>query len=212
MHARPDLRPRWDEMRQACATHSCCLAGSSTARLPRPVFLSGLDPKAHVLAVYASKCAVARAPRKTRFRLVASLCRVGLATHWVHVAGFRSCHDHPPHRSLAWRTRSEQEAAKTREVQREEKRRAKPLERNEGPRRNGARRTVIAASCRMPQPSTRSTPPPRRSWPPLAPARTRARPAWGPALDHGRSSASSERARGPGRGGQRPASSSSLSG
>lgn len=28
-------------------------------------------------------------PRKTRFRLVANLCRVGLVTHWVPSRGFR---------------------------------------------------------------------------------------------------------------------------
>ncbi len=33
---------------------------------------------------------VARTPRKTRFRLVANLCRVGVATHRVPIRGFRS--------------------------------------------------------------------------------------------------------------------------
>lgn len=73
------------------------------ARLPLAISLSGLDRTAHVLAVYASTRAVARTRRKTRFRLVASRCRVRLVTHRVHFAGFGSGHDLPPRPGLAWR-------------------------------------------------------------------------------------------------------------
>ncbi len=36
---------------------------------------------------------IARAPRKTRFRLPARLCRAGLATRWVPTKGFSHLHD-----------------------------------------------------------------------------------------------------------------------
>jgi len=53
----------------------------------RDPHLSGFHDAAHTLAVYASQCEVALAPRKTRFRLVAHLGRTTLATarapNWV---------------------------------------------------------------------------------------------------------------------------------
>jgi len=43
-------------------------------------------------------------PRKTRFRLLAKLCRAGLVTRWVPVQGFRVLPSHPPCPGFAWRT------------------------------------------------------------------------------------------------------------
>jgi len=52
---------------------------------------------------------VAPTPRKTRFRLPATLCRAGLAARWVLNVRFRRCflrwsHRSPPHPGFAWRT------------------------------------------------------------------------------------------------------------
>src|SRR5712691_6904600 len=43
-------------------------------------------------------------PRKTRFRLLAKLCRAALATRWVPLQGFRVLPSHPPCPGFAWRT------------------------------------------------------------------------------------------------------------
>ena len=51
--------------------------------------ISGLNHTARSLAVYASQCRVTPAPRKTRFRLLARLCRAGLVTRKVPSKGFR---------------------------------------------------------------------------------------------------------------------------
>jgi hypothetical protein len=63
---------------------------------PREV-ISGLHHTASGLAVYASQCGIAPAPRKTRFRLLAKLCRTGLVTRRVPTKGF---HVRPTSRSL----------------------------------------------------------------------------------------------------------------
>jgi hypothetical protein len=52
---------------------------------------------------------VAPAPRKTRFRLLARLCRAGLTTRWVLSVRFLRCflrrpHRSPPYPGFAWRT------------------------------------------------------------------------------------------------------------
>ena len=49
--------------------------------------ISGLNHTAFDLAVYASQCRLP-APRKTRFRLLARLCRTGLVTRRVPMKGF----------------------------------------------------------------------------------------------------------------------------
>ena len=50
--------------------------------------ISGLNHTAFDLAVYASQVTVTRSPRKTRFRLLAQLCRTGLVTRRVPMKGF----------------------------------------------------------------------------------------------------------------------------
>jgi hypothetical protein len=70
MHARPGLRPRWDDVSRLDDTHVLPRL-PKLAWLPRVCGLSGLDSTALVLAVYASRCGSPLPPRKTRFRLVA---------------------------------------------------------------------------------------------------------------------------------------------
>ena len=53
------------------------------------MIISGLNHTARSLAVYASQRRVTPAPRKTRFRLLARLCRAGLVTRRVPTKGFR---------------------------------------------------------------------------------------------------------------------------
>ncbi len=50
------------------------------------------------------RAAVTLRLRKTRFRLVAGLCRAGLATRWVPLKGFnKRCFCYPPFLGLSWR-------------------------------------------------------------------------------------------------------------
>ena len=56
-------------------------------RLQQPI-ISRLNRTASARAVYAS-CRLHRRRRKTRFRAVASLSRMGLITHWVPLNSFR---------------------------------------------------------------------------------------------------------------------------
>ena len=51
-----------------------------TTSAPAMMSISGLNRTARSLAVYASQRRVTPAPRKTRFRLLARLCRAGLVT------------------------------------------------------------------------------------------------------------------------------------
>lgn len=73
-------------------------------RLPR-VVLSGLNRTALALAVYASSGGSPLPGRKTRFRLLAKLYRVGLVTHRVPTRGFQGVvvTSFPPLPSFAWR-------------------------------------------------------------------------------------------------------------
>ena len=67
---------------QAPTVHSCCLPSARLRRHP-PLrrFRGSITRPARSLSTLRPS---ARAPtRKTRFRLVANLCRVGLITHWV---------------------------------------------------------------------------------------------------------------------------------
>jgi hypothetical protein len=72
--------------------------------------LSRLDHTASALAVYASQAPLRCRPRKTRFRLVANLCRAGLVTRQIpsrkvsDSADLR-LHRLPPSPGFAWRTR-----------------------------------------------------------------------------------------------------------
>jgi len=67
--------------------------------------LSRLNRLAHRLAVYASQGAVARAPRKTRFRLLAKLCRAEFAPagFYREVSVMFQLHITSSSRELAWR-------------------------------------------------------------------------------------------------------------
>ncbi len=57
--------------------------------------ISGLNHTAFDLAVYASRGDGLPARRKTRFRLLARLCRTGLDTRGVSMKGFTFCDDSP---------------------------------------------------------------------------------------------------------------------
>ena len=108
----PALRPRWDRTRQArllSTARRCCLphiphAVGSHDNRPFGAPSHGLHTRCLRFAV-----GVAPAPRKTRFRLPATLCRAGLAARWVLNVRFRRCflrrpHRSPPHPGFAWRT------------------------------------------------------------------------------------------------------------
>ena len=72
-----------------------------TPRAPATIMLSGLDNRAWLLAVYASWRGSPHAARKTRFRLLAKLYRVGLVTHRVATKGFSDARaSRPPFPSL----------------------------------------------------------------------------------------------------------------
>ena len=80
--------PGRTEARQAIAA---CRRGPRLCqqrRLPRAK-ISRLNRTALGLAVYASQWRVAPPPRKTRFRLLAKLCRAGFVTRRVPMKGFR---------------------------------------------------------------------------------------------------------------------------
>ena len=108
----PALRPRWDRTRQArllSTARRCCLphiphAVGSHDNRPFGALSHGLHTRCLRFAVR-----VAPTPRKTRFRLPATLCRAGLAARWVLNVRFRRCflrwpHRSPPHPGFAWRT------------------------------------------------------------------------------------------------------------
>jgi hypothetical protein len=71
----------------------------------RRVVLSRLNGTALALAVYASSGGLPAPGRKTRFRLLARLYRVGLVTHRVPTKGFKGVvvTSSPPLPSFAWR-------------------------------------------------------------------------------------------------------------
>ncbi len=73
--------------RQAIATCRCCLPPISRRRLPQHLsFRSSITrPVGSLCTLRHVRC---RTPRNTRFRLLATLCRVGLATHRVPSEGF----------------------------------------------------------------------------------------------------------------------------
>ncbi len=83
----PVLRPRRDRSRQALCDVSMLPSAISRTSAPATWNLSGLNRTAYALAVYASQPGIAPRPRKTRFRLLARLCRMGLATHRVLTQG-----------------------------------------------------------------------------------------------------------------------------
>ena len=67
---------------QAISTRSYCLVSLNSLG-SHGYGLSGLNHTAFALAVYASRGAVARTPRKTRFRWMANPCRTGLESRRV---------------------------------------------------------------------------------------------------------------------------------
>ena len=81
------LRPRRDRFRQAIAAGRRGPRDCGSRGLSR-VLLSRLNSTALALAVYASPSPLRCRRRKTRFRLPARLCRVGLATHRAPTKGF----------------------------------------------------------------------------------------------------------------------------
>ncbi len=88
--------------RQAQLRRENAVPGDTTPETPINN-LSGLIQPASELAVYASQGGSPHRPRKTRFRLLARLCRTGLDTRRAAMKGFRSClplHKHPPFSSL----------------------------------------------------------------------------------------------------------------
>jgi hypothetical protein len=87
MQLRPVLRPRPERTPLAVTVCRCCPRGVKNEGSMR-VVLSGLDSTALLLAVYASPSPLRCRRRKTRFRLLARLYRVGLATHRVVTKGF----------------------------------------------------------------------------------------------------------------------------
>jgi hypothetical protein len=75
------------------------------ARGSHDMLISGLNHTAYALAVYASQLRVSPAPRKTRFRLAATLRRAGLSRK-APDRGFGLCYSlmTSPSAKLPWRT------------------------------------------------------------------------------------------------------------
>jgi len=109
------LGPRGDLGARPISALRCCLRCLDCVRLSR-AGLSRLNRSAIALAVYASQCKVTLAPRKTRFRLVANLCRAGLPPAGFELEGFfdgyviaspfsrlRLAQPDPPTASSRWR-------------------------------------------------------------------------------------------------------------
>ena len=84
----PALRPRRDRTRQAIAAPRRGLPSLSRRRLPR---FDAFGAQSHGPLTRCLRFAarVAPAPRKTRFRPLAKLCRTGLVTRKVPTKGFR---------------------------------------------------------------------------------------------------------------------------
>jgi len=97
----PALRPRWDGSCQAVTACPYCLPPSKQRRLPRSGHFGAQSHGLHTRCLRFA-APVTRSPRKTRFRRVANLCRVGLVTHWVPPHNFRtdSLSIHPKRPSL----------------------------------------------------------------------------------------------------------------
>ena len=74
----------------------------------RDAVISGLYHTAYTRAISSFVASVARALRKTRFRLVASLYRVGLTTHWIppHYFKTASLAISPKCPGFSWRTKT----------------------------------------------------------------------------------------------------------
>jgi hypothetical protein len=90
----PALRPRWDRSRQAelpLRRADAAFRNYPMPSAPTTVRLSGLHHTACTLAVYASQWGSPLPPRKTRFRLPATLCRAGFAARRVLYIRFLRC-------------------------------------------------------------------------------------------------------------------------
>ena len=85
-----------DPRRQAIPAPRMLPSDRPTTSAPRSCSLSRLITTACTLAVYASECWVTPTPRKTRFRWVASPCRVGFGPTGSTSKGFRFCLLHFP--------------------------------------------------------------------------------------------------------------------
>jgi hypothetical protein len=74
----------------------------------RDAVISGLYHTAYPHAISSFVASVARALRKTRFRRVANLYRVGLSTHWVppHYFESASLTISPTCPGFSWRTKT----------------------------------------------------------------------------------------------------------
>lgn len=69
--------------RQAMAARRCCRPFTVRGRPRRKSHFRGSIRAAFAFAVYASQAPLRCHPRKTRFRLAATLCRTGLVTRQV---------------------------------------------------------------------------------------------------------------------------------
>ena len=78
----PDGPWHWPNFHASGSAHAF-----STAKAPSIITLTRLNHTAFVITVYAS-CKYFYLLRKTRFRLMAYLCRTGLVTCWVSSKGF----------------------------------------------------------------------------------------------------------------------------
>jgi len=75
-----------------------------TASAPARTVISGLNPTAHSLAVYASQGGSPHHHARLASGWLTSLGRAGLTTRWVPMKGFRSFHS--PFPGFAWRTKN----------------------------------------------------------------------------------------------------------
>ncbi len=107
----PALRPRWD---RPCQARLLLRHADAAFRINHDVGSHDLKPfgaASHSLHTRCLRFAVrvAHTPRKTRFRLPATLCRAGLITRWVLNVRFLRLasgrpHRSPPYPGFAWRT------------------------------------------------------------------------------------------------------------
>ncbi len=108
----PARGPRTGPLRQAITAQECCRRLPETRRPNRFHVLSRLCHTAPTFAVYASRPALPQGSRKTRFRLVANLCRAGFSPAGFTPEGFHvsasSSVTFPPPPGLAWRDQDDE--------------------------------------------------------------------------------------------------------
>jgi hypothetical protein len=96
----PALRPRWDLHARPFTAFRCGLPCFRRRRLP-PQTPFGAPSHGLVTRCLRFAAWVAPGQRKTRFRLLAKLCRAGLVTRWVPIQGFRDAYISSPLSRLA---------------------------------------------------------------------------------------------------------------